>query len=134
MRKLTDSELYDMAEALSELTLAETFKLINILANDFGIKIINNVVEKEVFCMPGDGDYCEEEEELKNVYLIKTGPYKLQVVKTIKDLTGLGLKESKDIADRTDVGMSFVKTASTRSEAEYMASLLMEAGATVEIR
>lgn len=122
-----------MAEALSELTLAETFKLIDMLAYEFGIKIINNVVEKEVFCAPGDGDYCEEAKEFKNVYLIKTGPYKLQVIKAIKDLTGLGLQESKDIVDRTDVGMSLVKTTSL-SEAEYFKHELEYVGATVEIR
>jgi large subunit ribosomal protein L7/L12 len=138
---MSDYELNELAEDISNLTLADTFKLIKILEEKYGIKLINNVIEKEVYCMPGDGgigEYSEDEIQYNpnkpfKVYLLHTGPYKLQVVKTIKEITGLGLKESKDIADRVDVGPSLVTETPHRGDAQLMQHQLEEAGATVSI-
>ena len=136
MKNYTETELHEMAFVLSKLSLADALKLMKILNEEFGIKIADDVVEKQVYCGPGDGDWDGNDDDynkLYKVYLFNTGPYKLQVVKTIKDLTGLGLRESKEIADASTTAPSFVK-ACRKDEAEMIKDRLVEAGALVEIR
>jgi large subunit ribosomal protein L7/L12 len=136
----TDYELVRLAETISNLTLEESFKLMNILNNEHGIRIINWANEKPIeSAYVGDclDDVCMDEYSSNKkfkVFLRKVGPYKLAVVKAIKDITGLGLRESKEIADKVDAGPSLVKEISERSEAEYIKHELESQGATVEIK
>ena len=118
-----------LAESLVALTVKEVQELADVLKNDYGIEPAAAAV---VVAGGGDGGgaAAAEEKTAFNVILKNGGASKLNVVKIVKDLTGLGLKEAKDMvygAPKT------VKENVSKAEAEEIAAKLKEAGAEVEI-
>jgi large subunit ribosomal protein L7/L12 len=118
-----------LAESLVALTVKEVQELADVLKNEYGIEPAAAAV---VVAAGGDGGggAAAEEKTSFNVILKNGGASKLNVVKIVKDLTGLGLKEAKDMVDGAP---KTVKENVSKAEAEDIAAKLKEAGAEVEI-
>lgn len=123
------ADLKAMAESLVNLTVKEVTELAKILKDDYGIEPAAAAV---AVAAPGAGGGAAAEEKTAfDVVLVEGGANKLAVVKLVKDLTGLGLKEAKDAVDKAP---SPLKTGVTKDEANALKTQLEEAGAKVEIK
>ena len=124
------AELKDFAEQLVNLSVKEVNELANILKEEYGIEPAAAAV---AVASPADGggDTASEEQSEFDVILTAAGGSKLAVVKLVKELTGLGLKEAKDIVDSTPKA---VKEGVAKDEAEALKTQLEEAGAEVELK
>jgi large subunit ribosomal protein L7/L12 len=122
------ADLKAMAEGLVNLTVKEVNELATILKDDYGIEPAAAAV---VMAGPGAGAAVAEEQTSFDVILAEAGPNKLEIVKLVKDLTGLGLKEAKDVVDKAP---SPLKEGVTKDEANGLKTQLEEAGAKVEIK
>lgn len=124
------AELKDFAEQLVNLTVKEVNELAAILKEEYGIEPAAAAV---VAAGGGGGDAGEavEEQTEFDVILKAAGGSKLAVVKLVKELTGLGLKDAKDIVDSAPKA---VKEGIAKDEAEAIKNQLEEAGAEVELK
>ena len=122
------ADLKAMAESLVGLTVKEVKELADILKNDYGIEAA--AAAPVMMAGPAAGSAAEADKTEFDIVLISAGGAKLNVVKVVKDVTGLGLKEAKDIVDANGV----VKEKANKSEAETIKKQLEEAGATVELK
>lgn len=123
------ADLKAMAESLVNLTVKEVNELATILKDDYGIEPAAAAV---IMAGPGAGGGAAAEEKTAfDVVLTEAGPNKLAIVKLVKDLTGLGLKEAKDVVDKAP---SPLKSGVTKDEANGLKTQLEEAGAKVEIK
>lgn len=122
------ADLKAMAENLVNLTVKEVNELAAILKDDYGIE---PAAAAPVMVAGGGGAAAVEEKTAFDVILLAAGDSKLAVVKLVKDLTGLGLKEAKDAVDKAP---SALKTGVTKDEANALKTQLEEAGAKVEIK
>ncbi|MEI7736473.1 MAG: 50S ribosomal protein L7/L12 [Ferruginibacter sp.] len=116
-----------LAESLVSLTVKEVQELAEVLKADYGIEPAAAAV---VVSAGGDGPAAAEEKTSFNVILKSGGPNKLAVVKIVKELTGLGLKEAKDLVDGAPKP---IKEGVDKATAEDLKTKLTEAGAEVEI-
>ena len=121
-----------MAEQLDELTLLEAAQLSKLLQEKWGVSAAAPVA---VAAMPGmagaPGPAAEEEKTEFDVVLTMVGEKKIQVIKVVRELTGLGLKEAKAVVDEAPKP---VKEKVSKPEAEDMKRKLEEVGATVEVK
>ena len=122
------SDLKKLAETLVNLTVKDVNELATILKEEYGIEPAAAAVV--VSGAAGGGAAAEEKSEF-DVILKNAGASKLAVVKLVKDLTGAGLKEAKDIVDGAPAP---VKTGVPKEEAEALKKQLEEAGAEVELK
>jgi large subunit ribosomal protein L7/L12 len=118
-----------LAEQLVSLSVKDVQELANVLKSEYGIEPAAATV---VASGGGGGEAAAAPAEKTsfNVVLKNAGPSKLNVVKAVKDLTGLGLKEAKELVDGAPKN---VKEGISKGEAEEIANKLKEAGAEVEI-
>ena len=116
-----------IAEQLVNLTVKEVQELSTILKDEYGIE----PAAAAVVVSGGGGAAAAEEKTTFDVILVEAGSAKLGVVKIVKDLTGLGLKESKDLVDGAPKP---VKEGVSKEEAESLKKQLEEAGAKVEVK
>jgi large subunit ribosomal protein L7/L12 len=123
------ADLKAFAEQLVNLTVKEVSELITILKDDYGIEPAAAAVA--VAAGPAVAAPEEEEKTSFDVVLKAPGASKLAVVKLVKELTGLGLKEAKDLVDSAP---SNVKEGVTKAEADGLKKSLEEAGAEVELK
>lgn len=123
------ADLKQFAEQLVNLTVKEVNDLATILKDEYGIEPAAAAVV--VAASGGDAGAGEEEQTEFTVVLKEAGPSKLAVVKAVKELTGLGLKEAKDLVDGAP---SSIKEGVTKAEAEGLKKSLEEAGAVVELK
>ena len=123
------AELKEFAEQLVNLSVKEVNELANILKDEYGIEPAAAVAVAGPAA--GDGEVASEEQSEFDVILTAAGGSKLAVVKLVKELTGLGLKEAKDIVDSTPKA---VKEGVAKDEAEALKTQLEEAGAEVELK
>lgn len=123
------ADLKALAETLVNLTVKDVQELANILKADYGIEPAAAAVAVAAAPGAGGGAAAAEKTEF-DVILKSAGAQKLNVVKVVKDLTGLGLKEAKDLVDGAPKN---VKEGVSKAEAEEIAAKLKEAGADVEI-
>ena len=122
------ADLKQFAEQLVNLTVKEVNDLATILKDDYGIE----PAAAAVVMSSGGGDAAAAEEQTEfTVVLKEAGASKLAVVKLVKELTGLGLKEAKDVVDSAP---SNVKEGVSKEEAEGLKKSLEEAGAEVELK
>ena len=120
-----------IADQLVELTVKEVNELLDILKEEHGIEpAAAAVAVAGPAAGGGEGDAAEEKTEF-DVVLNSPGGAKLQIVKLVKDLTGLGLKEAKAVVDSAP---SPVKEGVSKEEAESIKTQLEEAGAEVELK
>ena len=122
------ADLKQFAEQLVNLTVKEVNELATILKDEYGIEPAAAAVV--VSGGAGAGEAAEEKSEF-TVVLKEAGASKLAVVKAVKELTGLGLKEAKDLVDGAP---SNIKEGVSKAEAEGLKKSLEEAGAVVELK
>lgn len=118
-----------IAEQLVNLTVKEVSELAEILKTEYGIEPAAAAVA--VAAPAAGGAEAAEEKTSFDVVLKSAGANKLQVVKAVKELTGLGLKEAKDIVDAAPADL---KKGIAKDEAEALKKQLEEAGAEVELK
>ena len=122
------ADLKQFAEQLVNLTVKEVNELATILKDEYGIE----PAAAAVVVAAGGGDAAAAEEQTEfTVVLKEAGASKLGVVKAVKELTGLGLKEAKDLVDAAPAN---VKEGVSKDEAEGLKKALEEAGAVVELK
>lgn len=124
------ADLKQIAETLVNLTVKEVNELATILKDEYGIEPAAAAAVMVAGGAGGDAAAAEEKTEF-DVILKAGGPNKLAVVKLVKELTGNGLKESKDLVDAAP---STLKEGVSKDEAEALKAALIEAGAEVEVK
>ena len=124
------ADLNKIAETLVNLTVKEVSELATILKDEYGIEPAAAAPVMMAGAAGGGEEAAAEKTEF-DVILKAGGPNKLQVVKLVKELTGNGLKESKDLVDAAP---STLKEGVSKDEAEGLKKSLEEAGAEVEIK
>ena len=122
------AELKKLAEELVNLTVKDVNELAGILKDEYGIEPAAAAV---AMAGPAAAESAAEEKTEFDVVLKAAGGQKLQVVKLVKDLTGLGLKEAKAVVDSAPAP---VKEGVSKEEAEALKAQLEEAGAEVELK
>lgn len=125
MAKLTTQEFID---AIKELTVLELNDLVKACEEEFGV----SAAAGAVVVAAGDGGAAQEEEKTEfDVELTEVGPNKVKVIKVVREATGLGLKEAKDLVDSAP---KMVKEAVSKEEAEEVKSKLEAEGAKATIK
>ncbi len=124
------ADLKAFAEQLVNLSVKDVNELAKILKEEYGIEPAAAAVAVAGPAAGGGAPAAAEEKTAFNVVLKAAGPNKLQVVKVVKDLTGLGLKEAKDLVDGAPKP---IKEGVDKGTADDLANKLKEAGAEVEI-
>ena len=125
------AELKEFAEKLVNLSVKEVNELANILKEEYGIEPAAAAVAVAGPAAASGGEDSAEEQSEFDVILTAAGGSKLAVVKLVKELTGLGLKESKGIVDSAPKA---IKEGVSKDEAEALKTQLEEAGAEVELK
>tara|TARA_B100000902_G_C27149449_1_gene832941 strand:+ start:388 stop:768 length:381 start_codon:yes stop_codon:yes gene_type:complete len=125
------ADLKDFAEQLVNLSVKDVNELASILKDEYGIEPAAAAVAVAGPAAGGSGGDAAEAQTEFDVILKAAGGAKLKVVKAVKELTGLGLKEAKDIVDGAPKA---VKEAVGKDEAEGIKKALEEAGAEVELK
>ena len=124
MAKLTTAEMID---AIKELTVLELNDLVKACEEEFGVSAAAGVV---VAAAPGAAAAEEEKDEF-DVELTEVGPNKVKVIKVVREATGLGLKEAKDLVDGAP---KVLKEAASKAEAEDIKAKLEAEGAKVTLK
>jgi large subunit ribosomal protein L7/L12 len=124
------ADLKALAEELVNLTVKDVNELADILKEEYGIEPASAPVVAAGPAGGGEGGEAEEKTEF-DVVLKSPGSAKLQIVKLVKELTGLGLKEAKELVDSVP---KEVKEGAPKEEAESLKAKLEEAGAEVELK
>ena len=117
----------EILNAISEMSVLELSELVKAIEDKFGVSAAAPVA---VAAAAGAGEAAEEKTEF-DVILKDVGAQKIQVIKAVREITGLGLKDAKAIVDGAP---KEVKTGVAKAEAEEMKKKLEEAGATVEMK
>ena len=125
MAKLTTAE---MIEAIKELSVLELNELVKACEEEFGVSAAAGVV---VAAAAGDGAGAAEEKDEFNVELVSAGASKVKVIKVVREITGLGLKEAKEVVDGAP---KVVKEGVSKAEAEEMKAKLEAEGAEVNLK
>ena len=120
------ADIKKLAEELVNLTVKEVNELAGVLKEEYGIEPAAAAV-----AVAAEGGAAAAEKTSFDVILANAGQAKLQVVKAVKDITGLGLKEAKDLVDGAPKA---IKEGVSKEEAEQIKSQLEEAGAEVEVK
>ncbi len=123
------ADLKAFADQLVNLTVKEVNELATILKDEHGIEPA--AAAAPVMVAGGGGEEAAEEKNSFDVVLVAPGGAKLAIVKLVKELTGLGLKEAKEVVDSAPKA---VKEGVTKDEAEALKKQLEEAGAEVELK
>ena len=124
MAKLTTAEFI---EAIKELSVLELNELVKACEEEFGVSEAAGVV---VAAAGGAGEAAEEKTEF-DVELTEVGPNKVKVIKVVREVTGLGLKEAKDVVDGAP---KVVKAGASKEEAEDIKTKLEAEGAKVTLK
>jgi large subunit ribosomal protein L7/L12 len=125
------SDLEKIADQLSELTVLEAADLAKLLEEKWGVSAAAPVAMAAVAGAAGGEAAAAEEKDEFDVILAAAGDKKINVIKEVRTITGLGLKEAKDLVEGAPKP---VKEGATKDEAEEIKKKLEEAGATVELK
>ena len=120
----------DILKAIEEMSVMDLVDLISDIEEKFGVTAAAAVAAARAAGGGGE-DPAEEEKDAFDVVLSSAGDQKVQVIKAVRDITGLGLKEAKDMVDGAP---STVKEGASKDDAEAMVAQLTEAGATAELK
>ena len=120
----------DILETISNMTVLEVVDLIEAMEEKFGVSAAAPVAAAAAPAAGGEAEAAEEQTEF-DVMLTGFGEKKVQVIKAIRGITGLGLKEAKDLVEGAP---SAVKEGVNKEEAEDIKKQLEEAGATAEVK
>src|SRR3954451_14143186 len=121
----------EVFDSLGKMTVLELVELKNKIEEEWGITAAAPAAAAAAAPAGGDGGGAAEEQTAFDVVLTAAGGQKIQVIKVVRALTGLGLKEAKDLVDGSP---NAVKEGVTQEEADSIKSQLEEAGASVELK
>jgi large subunit ribosomal protein L7/L12 len=121
----------DLVEKIETMTVLDLAELVKVLEKKFGVSAAPQVVAAAA---PAAAAEAVEEKSEFNVVLTAIGEKKIDVIKVVRDLTQLGLKEAKDLVDGAAAAPQVVKEAVKKEEAEEIKKKFAEAGATVELK
>ena len=124
MAKLTTAEIID---AIKELTVLELNDLVKACEEEFGVSAAAGVV----VAAAGPAAEAAEEKDEFDVELTEVGSEKVKVIKVVREITGLGLKEAKDVVDNAP---KILKEAASKAEADEIKAKLEEVGAKVTLK
>ena len=124
------SKVETLMEEIKSMTVLELSELVKALEEEFGVSAAAPVMMGAVAAAPDAGAAAAEKTEF-DVVLVEAGANKLNVVKAVKEATGLGLKEAKEVVDNAP---KTVKEAVSKDEAEELKTKLEAAGAKVELK
>jgi len=121
----------DILEAISNMTVMEVVDLISAMEEKFGVSAAAAVAAAPAAAGAGDAGAAAEEQTEFDVMMSSFGANKVSVIKSVRALTGLGLKEAKDLVESVPAA---IKEGVNKDEAEDVKKQLEEAGATVEVK
>jgi len=121
----------ELIKAIEEMTVLELSELVKALEDKFGVSAAAPAMAMSMMPMPGAAVAVEEEKTEFDVIYKAPGANKINVIKVVREITGLGLKEAKDLVDNPPKA---VKEGIAREEAEEIKKKLAEAGAEVEVK
>ncbi|KLU59694.1 50S ribosomal protein L7/L12 [Peptococcaceae bacterium CEB3] len=122
------SEIIEAVKGLSVLELAE---LVKAFEEEFGVSAAAPVAVAAAGAAPGAAPAAVEEQTEFDVILVEVGPSKINVIKVVREVTGLGLKEAKDVVDSAPKP---IKEKISKEDAEALKTKLSDAGAKVEVK
>ncbi|MDA0929463.1 MAG: 50S ribosomal protein L7/L12 [Proteobacteria bacterium] len=120
----------EVLNAIAEMSVMDVVQLVEAMEEKFGVSAAAAVAAAPVAAAAGDAAAAEEKDEF-DIVLASAGDKKVNVIKAVRTITGLGLKEAKELVDGAP---STVKEAAPKAEAEEAKKALEEAGATVELK
>ncbi|KKS91827.1 MAG: 50S ribosomal protein L7/L12 [Parcubacteria group bacterium GW2011_GWC1_43_12] len=120
-----------MVESIEKMSVLDLAELVKVLEKKFGVSAAAPMAVMAGAAAPAEGGAAEEEKTSFNVELKAAGDQKINVIKAVREITGLGLKEAKDLVDGAP---KMVKEGVKKEEAEEMKKKLEAAGATVELK
>lgn len=120
----------EILDAIAEMSVIDIVDLIEAMEEKFGVSAAAAVAAAPVAAAGGDAAPAEEKDEF-DIVLTAAGDKKVNVIKAVRGITGLGLKEAKEMVDGAP---STLKEAAPKAEAEEAKKALEEAGATVELK
>ncbi|MEC7125620.1 MAG: 50S ribosomal protein L7/L12 [Pseudomonadota bacterium] len=120
----------EVLEAIAEMSVMDVVQLVEAMEEKFGVSAAAAVAAAPVAAVGGDAAPAEEKDEF-DIVLTAAGDKKVNVIKAVRGITGLGLKEAKEMVDGAP---STLKEAAPKAEAEEAKKALEEAGATVELK
>lgn len=122
------ADIKNIIEEIKTLSVMELADLVHAIEEEFGVSAAAPVA---VAAAPGAGAAAEAEKMEFDVVLTNAGASKINVIKVVKEITGLGLKEAKEMVDGAP---KTIKEGASKDEAEEIKNKLTEAGATVELK
>lgn len=125
------ADIQNLVDQIKELTLLEASELVKTLEETFGVSAAAAAVAAAPAAAGAAAAPVEEEKTEFNVVLVGAGANKINVIKVVREITSLGLKEAKDLVDGAPKA---VKEGVTKEEAEAVRAKLADAGATVEVK
>ncbi len=120
----------EVLDAIAEMSVMDVVQLVEAMEEKFGVSAAAAVAAAPVAAASGDAAQAEEKDEF-DIVLTAAGDKKVNVIKAVRGITGLGLKEAKEMVDGAP---STLKEAAPKAEAEEAKKALEEAGATVELK
>lgn len=121
-----------LVESIEKLSVLDLSELVHVLEDKFGVSAAAPVA---VAAAPaGNGGEAAEEKTAFNVVLAAVGDKKIEVIKVVRDATGKGLKDAKDMVDAAAAAAQVIKEGATKEEAEDLKKKLEAAGAKVELK
>ena len=127
----------ELVEKIEKMTVLDLAELVKVLEKKFGVSATPQVVTAPAAASTGQGEGGQapkEEKSVFNVVLTGIGDKKIEVIKVVRDITGKGLKDSKDIVDAVSSGPQVIKENVKKEEAEEMKKKFEAAGAKVELK
>ncbi|MBN1827437.1 MAG: 50S ribosomal protein L7/L12 [Candidatus Eisenbacteria bacterium] len=124
-------KIAEVVKAIEKLTVLEAAELVKALEDTFGVSAAPQAMAMPMGGMGGGEAAAEEEKTEFDVVLTATGDKKIQVIKVVRQITGLGLKEAKDLVDNAPKA---IKEAASKEEAEDIKAKIEEAGGQVDLK
>jgi len=123
----------DLVEKIESMTVLDLAELVKVLEEKFGVSAAPQVVAAAGVAPSASAEAAEEKSSF-NVVLTAVGDKKIEVIKVVRDLTQMGLKEAKDLVDAAASAPQTIKEEAKKEEAEEMKKKFVEAGATVDLK
>jgi len=128
---MASEKVLNLIEEVKSLTVLELAELVKALEEEFGVSAAAPVAAVAAAPVAGAAAPAAEEKTEFDVILANAGSEKIKVIKVVRELTGLGLKEAKDLVDNAPKP---IKEGASKEEADQIKAKLEEAGATVELK
>lgn len=124
----------NLVEEIEKMSVIDLAELVKILEKKFGISAVPQFVTAPTSAIPPTEKAAGEEKSVFNIILTSVGDKKIEVIKIVKDITGKGLKESKDLVDATATSPQVIKENVKKEEAEEIKKKFEEVGAKIELK